>query len=168
MERSVPIGAFLLMLAVILGTIMMVSADDFQPTDGNVRKDISAARPDPMQGSDKETVEGYATADLTVRMRVTAYCLCAICCGKWAEEGRRVTSIGDDAKICDGVAADPKLLPYRTKLDIPGIGIKEVDDTGGGMRQSAKKGIYHIDVRMASHQEARKFGVQWLDVKVLK
>lgn len=108
-----------------------------------------------------------------IRMKVTAYCLCEICCGKWScpeyTEGAsiRKTSIGDDAKIYDGVAADPKLLPYHTKLDIPGIGIKEVDDTGGGMRQSAKKGIYHIDVRMPSHSEARRFGVKYLEVKIL-
>lgn len=102
-----------------------------------------------------------------IRMKVTAYCLCEICCGKWAGLPERKTSIGDDAKTYDGVAADPKLLPYRTKLDIPGIGIKEVDDTGGAMRQSAKKGIYHIDVRMPSHSEARRFGVKYLEVKIL-
>jgi 3D (Asp-Asp-Asp) domain-containing protein len=99
-------------------------------------------------------------------MKVTAYCCCKICCEKFSGGGK--TSIGDNANIFDGVAADPKLLPYRTKLEIPGIGIREVDDTGGAMRQDAKRGIYHIDVRMASHQEARKFGVQWLDVKVLQ
>lgn len=106
-----------------------------------------------------------------VKMKVTAYCLCKICCGKWAfrqAQGKTwPTSIGDDARVYDGVAADPNLLPYRTCLKIPGIGIKEVDDTGGGMRQSAKQGIYHIDVRMSSHEAARKWGVRWLDVAVL-
>ena len=100
----------------------------------------------------------------TIRMKVTAYDCCLKCCGKTDA----VTSIGDDGKVCDGVAADPKLLPYRTKLDIPGVGIREVDDTGGAMRKDAKKGITHIDVRMATHAEALKFGVQWLDVKVLR
>lgn len=107
-----------------------------------------------------------------VRMKVTAYCLCSVCCEKWAlrqAQGKleRKTSIGDNARVYDGVAADPKLIPYRTRLEIPGIGIKEVDDTGGGMRQDAKRGIYHIDVRMASHSEARRFGVKWLEVKIL-
>ena len=103
----------------------------------------------------------------SIRMKVTAYCLCKICCGKWAAQKIRRTSTGDNAKIYDGVAADPKLLSYRIRLNIPGIGVKEVDDTGGGMRQSAKQGIYHIDVRMKSHETARKWGVQWLDVEVL-
>lgn len=101
-----------------------------------------------------------------VRMKVTAYCPCAKCCGSWSRH--RKTSIGDDAAMCDGVAADPRLLPYRTKLFIPGVGIREVDDTGGAMRQSAKKGIYHIDVRFRTHAEARRFGVKWLNVTVLE
>lgn len=104
--------------------------------------------------------------DVLYGVKVTAYCICSICCGKWAQYAK--TSTGDDAKICDGVAADPKLIAYRTKLEIPGIGIREVDDTGGGMRQSAKKGIYHIDVRMPSHQQALKWGVRWLKVRILR
>ena len=107
-----------------------------------------------------------ASSARLVKMKVTAYCLCRICCEKWSGGGK--TSIGDDAKIYDGVAADPKLLPYRTRLEIPGIGIKEVDDTGGGMRKSAREGVTHIDVRMPSHSEARRFGVKFLEVKILK
>lgn len=100
-----------------------------------------------------------------VRMKVTAYCICEKCCGTWSKYAR--TATGDDARVCDGVAADPKLLPYRTRLIIPGIGEKEVDDTGGAMRSDARKGIYHIDIRMATHKQALKWGVQWLDVTVL-
>ena len=102
-----------------------------------------------------------------VKMKVTAYCLCEKCCGVWSQQKVQRTSTGKVANVFDGVAADPKLLPYRTQLDIPGVGIKEVDDTGGAMRQDAKLGIYHIDVRMASHQEALRFGVKWLAVLVL-
>ncbi|MEK7612228.1 MAG: 3D domain-containing protein [Patescibacteria group bacterium] len=103
----------------------------------------------------------------TIPMTVTAYCLCEQCCGEWACETKRVTSIGDDAHICDGVAADPKLIPYRTRLWIPGVGEREVDDTGGRMRQDAKKGIWHIDLRMESHEAARAWGIQKLDVTIL-
>lgn len=101
----------------------------------------------------------------TVRMKVTAYCICAVCCEGWSKFAR--TATGDDARIYDGVAADPKRLPYRTRLEIPEIGIKEVDDTGGGMRKSAREGVTHIDVRMPSHSQARQWGVRWLNVKVL-
>jgi len=99
-----------------------------------------------------------------VKMKITAYCPCRKCCGEFADG---FTSIGRDAWKTLGVAADPKLLPYGTKLDIPGVGIRTIDDTGGAMRQSAKKGIWHIDVRFHNHNEALQFGVQWLDVKIL-
>jgi len=100
----------------------------------------------------------------TVKMLVTAYCPEKCCCGEYAN-GR--TSKNDDAYICDGVAADPKAIPYRTKLKIPGVGIKEVDDTGGGMRQSWKKGVYHIDLRFKDHQKALNWGKRWLKVDIL-
>ena len=100
----------------------------------------------------------------TVKMKVTAYCPCEKCCGKFADG---FTSIGHDAWKTLGVAADPKLLPYGTKLNIPGVGIRTTDDTGGAMRQSTKKGICHIDVRFHSHAEAKQWGVKWLEVKII-
>lgn len=100
------------------------------------------------------------------RMKVTAYDGgCPICCENWSGGG--VTSTGRDARL-PGVAADPKVLPYGSIVDIPGIGRRLVDDTGGGMRQSTKKQIAHIDVRMATHEEALKWGVQWLEVGIVK
>lgn len=99
----------------------------------------------------------------TVKMLVTAYCPCKICCGKHANGE---TSLGDNAYVLDGVAADPKAIPYRTDLWIPGVGVKEVDDTGGAMRQSWKKMIYHIDLRFKDHQSALNWGRRWLNVQV--
>ncbi len=99
-----------------------------------------------------------------IKMKVTAYCPCKKCCGKHAD-GK--TSTNRDAYKTFGVAADPAVIPYGTVLIIPGVGERVVDDTGGAMRQSTKKGIYHIDVRFHSHQEAKNFGVQWLKVKIL-
>ncbi|KKQ96181.1 MAG: hypothetical protein A3F95_03205 [Candidatus Nealsonbacteria bacterium RIFCSPLOWO2_12_FULL_39_31] len=126
---------------------------------------ILTAEPNAKQAQTPANLERiFKAAPVTKRMKVTAYCPCYECCGPCAI-GK--TSIGRDAWKTFGVAADPKLLQYKTKLDIPGIGVREVDDTGGAMRQDAKKGICHIDLRMHSHQEARKFGVKWLDVKVL-
>ena len=101
---------------------------------------------------------------LIKRMKVTAYCPCKKCCGKFAD-GK--TSIGKNAWKTLGVAADPAVLPYGTKLEIPGIGIRTVDDTGGAMRQSTKKGICHIDIRFHNHEAAKKFGAQRLNVRIL-
>lgn len=92
-----------------------------------------------------------------IHMLVTAYCPCTKCCGPHA---KGITSRGKDAHNANGVAADPKLLPYWTKLNIPGVGIRVVDDTGGAMRRDGREDppIYHIDVRFKTHKEALDFG----------
>ena len=98
-------------------------------------------------------------------MKLTAYCPCKKCCGDYAD-GK--TSINRDAWKTLGAAADPKLLPYGTRLNIPGVGIRIVDDTGGAMRQSAKEGIWHVDIRFHDHKDAEEFGTRWEYVKILK
>ncbi|MDO8752225.1 MAG: hypothetical protein Q7J22_01545 [Candidatus Wolfebacteria bacterium] len=95
-------------------------------------------------------------------MKVTAYCSCALC-----SRGSGVTALGDKARTLDGVAADFTLLPPRTVLFIPGIGEREVDDTGRDMREAARAGQYHIDVRFSSHSKALAFGSRVLPVTIL-
>lgn len=96
------------------------------------------------------------------KMLVTAYCPCKTCCGPGAV-GR--TSTGRDAYRYSGVAAAPQAIPYGAWVSIPGVGFREVDDTGGAMRQSWRsKGIYHLDLRFRDHEEARQWGRKWLAV----
>ena len=95
--------------------------------------------------------------------KVTAYCPCAKCCGKM----RGITSIGKSAWT-KGIAADPKLIPYGTKIEIPQYGKSIVDDTGFDMRKSNKLGIVHLDVRMTYHWEAKLWGCRWIQIKVFK
>ena len=92
----------------------------------------------------------------TVRARVTAYDPGRCCCAHWA--ANHLTSTGDNAWVMDGVAADPRALPYRTKLWIPGAGWREVDDTGSAMRQAWRRGRYLVDLRMHSYEKARQWG----------
>ena len=99
-----------------------------------------------------------------VEVLTTGYCPCSICCGKDAD-GR--TAINRDVtKFPYGIAVEPKLIPYRSMLSVPGYGRFMVDDTGGAMRQSAKKGTVHLDLRFKTHQRARKWGRQWLWIAV--
>jgi len=99
----------------------------------------------------------------TIKVKLTAYCSCKICCGKYAN-GR--TSIGKRASILNGVAADPDKLHYGTMIYIPNVGYKVVDDCGAAMRISSSKGIIQIDIRMRTHKEARDFGVKWADIVI--
>lgn len=95
-----------------------------------------------------------------VEVKATGYCPCAICCGKDAD-GRTAINRRVD-RFPYGIAVEPKLIPYRSWLFVPGYGQFMVDDTGGAMRQSAKQGVVHLDLRFKTHQQARKWGVRWL------
>ncbi len=102
--------------------------------------------------------------DVLTHVKVTAYCPCTKCCGPVAVG---LTATGRDAWETLGVAVDFKSIPKNCTLEIPGVGQLVADDTGGAMRQDAKKGIYHIDVRFHSHEEAKKWGVQLLEIKIV-
>jgi 3D (Asp-Asp-Asp) domain-containing protein len=97
-----------------------------------------------------------------IHARVTGYCPCKICCGQMA---RGKTSQNTSAWV-RGCAADPRAIPYWTKLIIPGYGDAVVDDTGGAMRRSYRKGITHIDVRFKTHWSAKQWGSRWMDIYV--
>ena len=87
--------------------------------------------------------------------KLTAYCACKKCCGKWAEYC--LTSSGTVPEQGKTVAADKKVLKPGTTVVINGHEYI-VEDTG-------VKGK-HIDIFFYSHQEALEFGVQYAEVFV--
>ena len=95
-------------------------------------------------------------------MRVTAYCPCAKCCGRNANgvtaSGKRVAANGSRF-----VAADTRLLPFLTKVSIPGYSggtPVPVLDTGGEIKGR------RLDVFFSSHGLAQKWGSRWVSVRV--
>ena len=112
----------------------------------------------PTRAVKKPAVPAYKT----VLVRVSAYDPCKRC-----TPGKGITSTGGSAWL-DGAAADPKWLPYGTKITVPGYGTTTVDDTGAAMKKRRwKDGIPRLDVRMTYHWQARQWGVQYLEVKIL-
>ena len=121
-----------------------------------------------------------------VMAKVTAYCPCAICCGKSKSHSLYgITSIGvnvlsNNPNDAYGIAADPRVLPYNTKIYVPGYWeslqnnksfvpneMIRVDDTGGAMRQSWKnERVIHLDVRYRTHKAAKSWGVKYMKVFV--
>lgn len=92
-------------------------------------------------------------------MLVTGYCPCSICCGPAAAgitaSGRPVT-----ANAGRFVAANPS-IPFGTMLIVPGYNggrPVEVLDRGGAIRGD------HLDVFFVTHEEALRWGRQWLRV----
>jgi 3D (Asp-Asp-Asp) domain-containing protein len=93
----------------------------------------------------------------TVVAKVTAYEPSVVSCGYFAD-GK--TSTLRNAWKPDGCAVAPDAIPYGTLVWIPGIGWRLADDTGSAMKRSWKKGVYHIDVRMSSVSQCRRWGNQ--------
>jgi len=96
----------------------------------------------------------------TVRMRVTAYCACRRCCGKFADG---ITACGHKIRRGDAFAAADRKYSFGTEMVVAGYNngkpIK-VLDRGGAIRGNK------LDVFFPTHRKARKWGVKYIDVKV--
>lgn len=90
----------------------------------------------------------------TVTYRVTAYCPCRKCCGRWADG---FTASGRPAR--GKVAAAPPEIPFGTWIYVPGYGWAEVLDRGGSIKGK------RLDVLFDSHEEAVEWGVQYLEIE---
>lgn len=95
-----------------------------------------------------------------VRMRVTAYCPCTQCCGPSAQ-GR--TANGHVIRPGDRFVAAAQTYSFGTELIVPqynGTRPIKVLDRGGAIQGN------HLDLFFASHAQAAKWGVRYLDVKI--
>jgi 3D (Asp-Asp-Asp) domain-containing protein len=96
-------------------------------------------------------------------MQVTAYCPCKKCCGP---DTIGITASGKHISYNSGrfVAADTTVLPFGTKILVPGYGERpvEVIDRGGAIRGN------HLDVFFPTHEEALKWGRQTIAVTVIE
>lgn len=92
--------------------------------------------------------------------KLTAYCPCAKCCGKWAynrPDGIIYGAIGEELKEGYSIAVDPNVIPYRTEVVIDGNKYK-AQDCGGAIKGN------RIDVYFEDHDDALEFGVQYKEV----
>lgn len=96
-----------------------------------------------------------------ITVTATAYCLCKKCTGKDIHDGK--TATGTDARS-PGIAVDPQVIVKGSRIDCSEYKRQptwcEADDVGGGIKGN------HIDLRMNSHQEAKIFGVQKVNIRV--
>jgi 3D (Asp-Asp-Asp) domain-containing protein len=96
---------------------------------------------------------------------VTAYCPCRKCCGTWSRDGR--TASGRSIHYNGGcfVAADTSVLPFYTKVSVPGYaGGRPVPvlDRGRDVRGR------HIDVFFRSHSRAKRWGSRKMWIKIYR
>ena len=101
------------------------------------------------------------------KWKITAYCSCQKCCGKLPDHpAYGITASGRKAKY--GYVAC-NWLPFGTQVEIEGLGVFTVMDRGAKSLFGSKTNhIKHLDIWMPTHAQARKFGVQYKAVKILK
>jgi 3D (Asp-Asp-Asp) domain-containing protein len=95
-----------------------------------------------------------------VRMRVTGYCPCKKCCGKFSD-GR--TANNHRIRPGDVFVAADKYYPFGTEMIIPGYNCGRpvrVYDRGRVIRGN------RLDVFFHSHTQANKWGTKYIDVLV--
>lgn len=84
------------------------------------------------------------------RFKLTAYCSCSICCGKWSGGGTASGTTPTPGRTIAMVG-----VPFGTKLSINGQ-IYTVEDRGTAYG--------HVDIFMGSHSQALSFGMKYADV----
>ena len=111
------------------------------------------------RGSDTTRTENTASSsNSSVQIyKVTAYCPCSKCCGKYANG---ITARGTIATAGKTIATD-KRFSFGTKLKINGK-VYTVEDRGGAIKGN------RIDVYMNTHAEALAWGVRYLPVEVVE
>lgn len=112
-----------------------------------------------------------------MRMEVTGYCHCGICCNwrrSWFGLGRPVIASGPErgkpkavgitasgTRVRPGtVAADTSVLPFGTIVHVPGYGWGRVEDRGGAIRGQK------LDLYFRTHARANQWGRQHHDVRI--
>jgi len=96
----------------------------------------------------------------TVRMRVTGYCPCSKCCGKYADG---ITACGHKIRPGDTFVAADRRYSFGTEMVIEGYNDGEpikVLDRGGAIRGNKLDAFFH------THREALEWGVRYIDVEV--
>lgn len=96
-----------------------------------------------------------------MEFKVTAYCPCSKCCGKWAGEKLPNGRYPEEGRT---VAADLDVLPRGTVIEIEGVGIRTVEDCGAFRGQQ-------LDLFFSDHEEALRWtepnGYHTLKVRVI-
>jgi 3D (Asp-Asp-Asp) domain-containing protein len=177
-RTNIPARDWLIRLAIAIGlcacTAGMViadrNADSFGQHDRSPAGVIAFLDDVPMDVDDREASATLLPVSTLLQlerapvlMEVTAYCPCRKCCGPKAQG---ITASGKSVNYAGGrfVAADTSLLPFGTKVKVPGYNSDEpveVIDRGGAIKGNK------IDVFFASHDEAVKWGRRKIAVAVV-
>lgn len=102
---------------------------------------------------------------ITKTMRVTAYCPCKKCCGRFADG---ITASGHKIRAGDKLCAAARSMPFGTQICIPGYaeGPVPVLDRGSYINNGRIDILFFDGDLESSHQKALEWGVRYLECKI--
>ena len=103
-----------------------------------------------VKSKNEQSNSAVSTGNYLGNFKLTAYCNCSTCCGKWAGGA---TASGTTPTADRTVAMGD--IPFGTQLVINGH-VYTVEDRGTPYG--------HVDIYFNSHEEALQFGLQYADV----
>jgi 3D (Asp-Asp-Asp) domain-containing protein len=128
----------------VLGNLTSETQNELQTQTGSPKEEI--------QESEIPREEEAQLVSLG-EFRITAYCPCKECSGKWGTK----TSTGATATAGRTVAVDPDVIPYGTELVIDGR-TYIAEDCGSAIKNNS------IDIYFDEHSETVQHGVQYKEV----
>lgn len=155
---------------VLVATIMTMA------TTGMASKEVSAPTPERGQEIISLTDFGLENATKVVKQaetakniqaevvetdislgvfKITAYCPCEICSEGYGHQTATQTRCTEGRTV----AVDPNVIPLGTTIIIDGQEYV-AEDVGGDIKEK------RIDIFLEDHQATKKFGVQYLEVKI--
>jgi 3D (Asp-Asp-Asp) domain-containing protein len=77
------------------------------------------------------------------------------------DAGYGITASGEHVRENYTLACPPSMA-FGTRLEIEGIGVRGCSDRGGSIKEG------RLDIYIAELEEARQFGRQWLNVRIIE
>ena len=109
---------------------------------------------------DKEFEAAQQSVAKTITVVVSAYC---------KENYPHICNDGDSTYTATmttptagrTIAVDPNIIPYGTRVEIEGVGVRIAEDCGGAIKGN------RIDLLFDTHEEALEWGMQTRQVTIL-
>ena len=155
-------------LAIIAAVSVAMSAGAFlNKAPGDRAASLLAIFAAPSALAQAKPAAGNPAKVRKVKMTITAYCPCAICCEGYARQPLSQRRLASGSPLTPllrdhtGFVAGPENLPFGTEVSIPGYHDGQyvrVLDRGRAVVGN------HLDVFMPNHKQAAQWGVRTLTV----
>ena len=165
--KTIALISALIMMAQI-PCVTPIFEETIEPTE--VVEVVEVVQPETITPTEEVEVEPVIEPEPEpekITFRVTAYCSCYECCGKWAlnrprdENGHEIVRGASGKRLVANYScASP--YPFGTKIEVDGLGTFEVHDRTAQWVVD-KYGDNIIDVYVDNHEDIKKIGRQFLE-----